>query len=49
MAGRFYVSTPIYYVNGEPHLGHVYTTVAVDVLDEARSYYRRVTAGSGVG
>ena len=28
----YYVTTPIYYVNGEPHLGHVYTTVAVDVL-----------------
>ena len=28
----FYVTTPIYYVNGEPHLGHVYTTVAADVL-----------------
>ena len=28
----YYITTPIYYVNGEPHLGHVYTTVAVDVL-----------------
>jgi methionyl-tRNA synthetase len=28
----YYVTTPIYYVNGEPHLGHVYTTVAGDVL-----------------
>jgi len=28
----YYVTTPIYYVNGEPHLGHVYTTVAADVL-----------------
>ena len=28
----FYITTPIYYVNGEPHLGHVYTTVAADVL-----------------
>ena len=28
----FYLTTPIYYVNGEPHLGHVYTTVAADVV-----------------
>ena len=28
----YYITTPIYYVNGEPHLGHVYTTVAADVL-----------------
>ncbi len=28
----FYVTTPIYYVNDEPHLGHIYTTVAADVL-----------------
>ena len=32
MAVPYYVTTPIYYVNGEPHLGHVYTTVAADVL-----------------
>jgi methionyl-tRNA synthetase len=29
---RFYVTTPIYYVNGEPHHGHAYTTIAADVL-----------------
>lgn len=29
---RYYVSTPIYYVNGEPHLGHAYTTIAADIL-----------------
>jgi methionyl-tRNA synthetase len=28
----YYITTPIYYVNGEPHLGHVYTTAAADVL-----------------
>ena len=28
----FYVTTPIYYVNGAPHIGHAYTTVAGDVL-----------------
>ncbi len=30
--GRFYVTTPIYYVNDEPHIGHAYTTVLADVL-----------------
>jgi methionyl-tRNA synthetase len=28
----YYVTTPIYYVNGEPHLGPAYTTIAADVL-----------------
>jgi methionyl-tRNA synthetase len=28
----YYVTTPIYYVNGEPHLGHAYTTIAADIL-----------------
>jgi methionyl-tRNA synthetase len=28
----YYVTTPIYYVNAEPHLGHAYTTIVVDVL-----------------
>ena len=29
--GAYYVTTPIYYVNDRPHLGHAYTTVAGDV------------------
>jgi methionyl-tRNA synthetase len=28
----FYITTPIYYVNAEPHLGHAYTTVIADAL-----------------
>ncbi|HRB15595.1 MAG TPA: methionine--tRNA ligase [Nitrospira sp.] len=28
----FYITTPIYYVNDVPHIGHAYTTVAADVL-----------------
>ena len=28
----FYVTTPIYYVNDVPHIGHAYTTVAADIL-----------------
>ncbi len=27
-----YLTTPIYYVNAEPHLGHTYTTVVADTL-----------------
>ena len=32
MAEPFYVTTPIYYVNDAPHIGHAYTTVAADAL-----------------
>ena len=32
MSGRFFVTTPIYYVNGEAHMGHTYTTVLADTL-----------------
>ncbi len=30
--GKFYITTPIYYVNDKPHLGHAYTTLCADVL-----------------
>lgn len=39
MPKRFYVTTPIYYVNDVPHIGHAYTTIAADVL--ARFYRLR--------
>jgi methionyl-tRNA synthetase len=32
MTERYYVTTPIYYVNGAPHIGHAYTSIAADVL-----------------
>lgn len=32
MKNKFYITTPIYYVNAQPHIGHTYTTVAADVL-----------------
>ena len=35
---KFYVTTPIYYVNDKPHIGHAYTTIVADVF--AR-YYRQ--------
>jgi methionyl-tRNA synthetase len=41
MDKHFYVTTPIYYVNDVPHIGHAYTTVACDVLaryKRARGY-----------
>ncbi len=37
--GSFYVTTPIYYVNAAPHLGHAYTTIAADVM--ARHHRQR--------
>jgi methionyl-tRNA synthetase len=36
MDKRFYITTPIYYVNSLPHLGHAYTTIVADAL--ARFY-----------
>ena len=32
MKKKFYITTPIYYVNDIPHIGHAYTTVAADIL-----------------
>ncbi|MBW1828437.1 MAG: methionine--tRNA ligase [Deltaproteobacteria bacterium] len=32
MPSQFYITTPIYYVNAEPHIGHAYSTIVADVL-----------------
>ena len=32
MNDKFYITTPIYYVNDKPHIGHAYTTLACDVI-----------------
>jgi len=32
MKNTFYITTPIYYVNDKPHIGHAYTTILADVL-----------------
>ena len=32
MSEKFYITTPIYYVNDKPHIGHAYTTILADVL-----------------
>src|SRR5260370_13351176 len=31
-ASKFYITTPIYYVNARPHLGHAYTTIVCDAI-----------------
>ncbi|MBI5183915.1 MAG: methionine--tRNA ligase [Nitrospinae bacterium] len=36
---RFYITTPIYYVNDIPHIGHAYTTIAADVLARYKRLY----------
>jgi len=37
-ANKYYITTPIYYVNDRPHIGHVYTTVVADLI----ARYRRL-------
>ena len=37
MTKPFYITTPIYYVNARPHLGHAYTTIAADVANRFHS------------
>jgi len=32
MPSKFYITTPIYYVNARPHIGHAYTTIACDAI-----------------
>ncbi|HOH37410.1 MAG TPA: class I tRNA ligase family protein, partial [Spirochaetota bacterium] len=32
MEKKFYITTPIYYVNAEPHIGHAYSTIVADFL-----------------
>lgn len=39
MGKKFYITTPIYYVNDIPHIGHAYTTIAADIL----ARYKRLT------
>ena len=33
---KFYITTPLYYVNDEPHIGHAYTTILADVISRFR-------------
>ena len=32
MKPKFYVTTPIYYINAEPHIGSAYTTIIADII-----------------
>ena len=40
MAKPFFITTPIYYVNARPHLGHAYTTICADVINR---YHTMIT------
>jgi methionyl-tRNA synthetase len=45
----FYVTTPIYYVNAEPHIGHAYSTIAADMLNrfyQCQGYACRFQTGT---
>ncbi|RJP28162.1 MAG: methionine--tRNA ligase [Candidatus Omnitrophota bacterium] len=44
MKNKFYITTPIYYVNASPHIGHSYTSIAADTL--ARHNRQKLGAGS---
>jgi methionyl-tRNA synthetase len=43
MSARYYITTPIYYVNAPPHLGHAYTTIVADVLNRFHTIAGRET------
>jgi len=32
MNKHYYITTPIYYINDVPHIGHAYTTIAADIM-----------------
>ena len=34
---KFYITTPLYYVNDKPHIGHGYTTILADVLSRYKT------------
>ena len=35
---KFYITTPLYYVNDEPHIGHAYTTILADVISRIKKF-----------
>ncbi len=39
MDKKYYITTPIYYINDVPHIGHAYTTIAADIM----ARYKRIT------
>ena len=47
---KYYLTTPIYYTNGLPHIGHTYTTVVADMIrryKRMRGYDVVMTTGTG--
>jgi methionyl-tRNA synthetase len=36
--GSYYVTTPIYYINSEPHIGSAYTTIVADVVSDTEGF-----------
>ena len=36
----FYITTPLYYVNDEPHIGHAYTTILADVISRFQRSFK---------
>jgi len=40
MERAYYVTTPIYYISGEPHIGHAYTTIVADVIARTARTFR---------
>jgi methionyl-tRNA synthetase len=46
---KYYLTTPIYYVNAAPHIGHAYTTIVADLIKRSKrmqGYDARLTTGS---
>ena len=46
---KYYLTTPIYYVNAAPHIGHAYTTIVADLIKRFKrmqGYDARLTTGS---
>ena len=43
MNEKFYITTPIYYVNDKPHIGHAYTTILADVLSNYNEIFGKQT------
>jgi len=42
MNKNFYITTPIYYVNDKPHIGHAYTTIACDILSRYNKLQKKM-------
>ena len=36
MSKNFYITTPIYYPSGKPHMGHAYSSIIADILQDLK-------------